>query len=131
MNPLMKENQILHMISDVSSLKKNDGQSLHWIQFMYPLGKEMLFPIPIKRKIGKNIQAQFSIDVEDIKEKLIVFMFDLSMHHYISNVKRGDWLTIKITFKECRGGRKPNFGMRTVNKLAKIIEKGSIPEDPF
>ncbi len=127
MNPLMKENQILHMISNVSSLEKNDGQGLNWVEFMYPLGKKMLFPIPIKWKIGKNIHDQFSIDVENITEKLIVFMFDLSTHHYISNVRRVAWKTIKITFKECRGGRMPNFGVRTVNKIAKIIKRGSIP----
>lgn len=127
----MKENQILHMISDVSSLEKNYGRSLHWIEFMYPLGKKMMFPIPIKRKIGKNIHAQFIIDVEEIKVKLMELMFDLSMHHYISNVRYGEWRTLKIAFKECRGGRTPNFGIRTVNKLAKIIEKGSIMESPF
>lgn len=126
MNPLMKENQILHMISDASSMKKNNGQSLYWIEFHCKNGKHILMPIPNKQESYKEM----GYSMEEVRDKSLELMFDLSMHHYISNVRR-DRQTLKIMFKECRGGRKPNFGIRTLKKIDKIIRRGSIQEYPF
>jgi hypothetical protein len=38
---------------------------------------------------------------------------------------------MEVRFKECRGGREPNFGARTIQKIVRIIEKACVPEDPF
>ena len=126
MNPLMKESQILKMISTASSLKENDGQCLYWIDFKYPIRKHTCLPIPSK----KESYASFGTTMDETRTKAVGLMFDLAMHHYISNVRRID-RTMEVRFKECRGGREPNFGPRTIQKIARIIEKACVPEDPF
>lgn len=133
MNPLMKENQILKMISELSR-DLDDDNNLYWIEFSCPVRKTWLFPIPYRKSPLRHV-GTFKFPFEDngneeIANEAMQTMFDLSMHHYISNVKRADE-TLEVRFKECRGGRMPNFGIRTVKKISKIIEKGSIPTYPF
>ena len=118
MNPLMKENQILRMITE-SSRNLDDDNNLYWIDFKYPIKKTLCLPIPFRNN-----------DAEEIVDAATRIMFDLSMHHYISNVIRYG-STLEVRFKECRGGRVPNFGVRTVKKISRIIERGSIPTSPF
>ena len=110
------------MISNASSVKKNEDVPMFWIEFKYPTRKYLIVPIP-EKQTKKHL-------IDEIMDKSIELMFDLSVHHYISNVKRLN-ATLEVRFKECRGGRKPNFGIRTVRKIAKIIEKGSVPTVPF
>ena len=133
MNPLMRENQILRMISEFSR-NLDDDNSLYCIEFRYPIKKTVCLPIPYRKSLLTHTDVAWSIfynnEVEEVAEKAMQMMFDLSMHHYISNVKRND-STLEVRFKECRGGRKPNFGVRTVKKISKIIEKGSIPTYPW
>lgn len=133
MNPLMKENQILRMISE-SSRNLDDDNNLYWIEFTYPVRKTVCLPIPYRKSLlnhKKTLGIVFeACDNEKMAEQAMQMMFDLAMHHYISNVKRyGSTLAVK--FKECRGGRMPNFGIRTVKKIYKIIEQGSVPIYPF
>ena len=120
MNPLMKERQILKMISAASSLKENDGQCLYWLEFKYPIKNRLRLSIPSKIES----YAMFGTTVDETRTKAVELMFDLAMHHYISNVRRFD-RTMEVRFKECRGGREPNFGARTVQKIVRIIEKAS------
>lgn len=133
MNPLMKENQILRMISD-SSRNLDDDNNLYWIDFKYPVKKTLCFPIPYRESLLHYADDGWSIlrnnDVKKVADKATQMMFDLSMHHYISNVIRCG-STLEVRFKECRGGRMPNFGVRTVKKISKIIERGSIPTYPW
>lgn len=120
MNPLMKESQILKMISTASSLKENDGKCLYWIDFRYPIRKHLSLSLPSK----KESYASFGTTMDETRTKAVELMFDLAMHHYISNVKRfGCTRTMQLRFKECRGGREPNFGARTIQKIVRIIEK--------
>ena len=126
MNPLMKERQILKMISTASSMKENDWQCLYWIAFKYPIKKRMCISIPSKMES----YASFETTMDETRTKAVELMFDLAMHHYISNVRRRG-RTLEVRFKECRGGREPNFGARTIQKIVRIIEKACIPEDPF
>lgn len=126
MNPLMKERQILKMISTASSLKENDGKCLYWLDFKYPIRKHTCLSIPSK----KESYASFGTTMDETRTKAVGLMFDLAMHHYISNVKRFG-RTMEVRFKECRGGREPNFGARTIQKIVRIIEKACVPEDPF
>ena len=133
MNPLMKENQILRMISE-SSRNLDDDNNLYWIDFKYPIKKSLNLPIPYRKYLLRHPDDGWSIfkynDAEEVLDRATQMMFDLSMHHYISNVLRYG-STLEIRFKECRGGRMPNFGVRTVKKISKIIENGSIPHEPF
>lgn len=133
MNSLMKENQILRMISE-SSRNLYEDNNLYWIDFKYPIRKTVCLPIPFRESLLRHAGDGWSIfrnnDTEEIVDAATRMMFDLSMHHYISNVIRCG-STLEVRFKECRGGRKPNFGVRTVKKISKIIEKGSIPTYPF
>jgi len=133
MNPLMKENQILRMISD-SSIDLDDNNHLYWIDFKYPVKKSLNLPIPYRKSLLRHPDDGWSIfrynDAEEVVDRATQMMFDLSMHHYISNVTRYG-STLEVRFKECRGGRMPNFGVRTVKKISKIIEKGSIPTYPW
>jgi len=133
MNPLMKENQILRMISESSRILDEDN-NLYWIEFSCPIRKTWLFPIPYRKSLlrhaGTDSRPFENNDTEEIVDEAMQTMFDLSMHHYISNVKRYG-STLEVRFKECRGGRMPNFGIRTVKKISKIIERGSIPTYPF
>ena len=133
MNPLMRENQILRMISD-SSRNLDDGNHLYWIGFTYPVRKTVCIPIPNRKSLLSHKETGGIVfeacDNKKMAEQAIQMMFDLSMHHYISNVIRYG-STLEIRFKECRGGRMPNFGVRTVKKISKIIEKGSIPTYPW
>ena len=126
MNPLMKERQILKMISTASSMKENDGKCLYWLDFKYPIRKHTCLSIPSK----KESYVSFGTTMDETRTKAVGLMFDLAMHHYISNVKRID-RTMEVRFKECRGGREPNFGARTIQKIVRIIEKACVPEDPF
>ena len=133
MNPLMKENQILRMISE-SSRDLDDDNNLYWIDFTYPVKNTVCIPIPYRKSLLNHKKTGGIIfeacDNEKMAEQATQMMFDLAMHHYISNVKRhGPSLVVR--FKECRGGRMPNFGARTVKKISRIIEKGSIPTYPF
>jgi len=73
----------------------------------------------------ETYEELMDMSMEDVRDKVVEVLFDLSIHHYISNVKRIN-RTLRINFKECLGGRKPNFGIRTVKKISKIIEKCSI-----
>lgn len=118
MNPIMKENQILKKISDVSSERKNDGKCLYWIEFYCQFRKMLSLVIPNKYESFEH----FGCTMEEVRDKAVGIMFDLSINHYISDVKRNN-RTMCINFKECLGGRKPNFGHRTVSKIIKIIEK--------
>lgn len=120
MNPLLKENQILKKISDISSKKKNDGKCLYWIELRC-LGKKTITLVLPNEYETYN---QFGCTMEEIRDKAVGVLFDLSIHHYISDVKRND-RTMRINFKECLGGRKPNFGHRTVKKIVKIVETAS------
>ena len=133
MNPLMRENQILRMISD-SSRNLDDGNNLYWIGFTYPVRKTVCIPIPNRKSLLSHKETGGIVfdacDNKKMAEQAIQMMFDLSMHHYISNVIRYG-STLEIRFKECRGGRTPNFGVRTVKKISKIIERGSIPTYPW
>jgi hypothetical protein len=133
MNPLMKENQILRMISESTRILDEEN-NLFWIDFKYPIKKTVCLPIPYRKSLLKQKETGGIVfeasDNEKIAEQAMQMMFDLSMHHYISNVKRYG-STLEVRFKECRGGRMPNFGVRTVKKISKIIEKGSIPTYPF
>ena len=133
MNPLMKENQILRIISE-SSRNLDDENNLYWIDFKYPIKKTLCLPIPYRKSLLRRSGDGWSIlrnnDAKEVADAAMQRMFDLSMHHYISNVKRCG-STLEVRFKECRGGRKPNFGVRTVKKISKIIERGSIPTYPF
>jgi hypothetical protein len=133
MNPLMKENQILRMISE-SSRNMDDDNNLYWIDFKYPIKKTLCLPIPYRKSHLRHADDGWSIfrnnDTEEIVEKATQMMFDFSVHHYISNIIRCG-STLEVRFKECRGGRKPNFGVRTVKKISRIIEQGSIPTYPF
>lgn len=126
MNPLMKESQILKMISSASSPKENYGQCLYWITFKYPIEKHMSISIPSE----KESYASLGTTMDETRTKAVELMFDLAMHHYISNVKRFG-RTMEVRFKECRGGREPNFGVRTIQKIVRIIERACVPEDPF
>ena len=132
MNPIMKENQILRMISD-SSRNLDVDNNLYWIEFKYPIKKTFRILIPYRESLLRHPDDGFSIFrqncAEEIVSKAMQMMFELSMHHYISNVLRYG-STLEVRFKECLGGRKPNFGLRTVKKISKIIEKGSIPMYP-
>ena len=133
MNPLMKENQILRMISE-SSRNLDDENNLYWIDFKYPIRKTLCLPIPYRKSLLRHADDGWGIlrnnDAEEVADAAMQKMFDLSMHHYISNVIRCG-STLEVRFKECRGGRMPNFGVRTVRKISKIIERGSIPTFPF
>ena len=133
MNPLMKENQILRMISE-SSRNLDDGNILYWIEFKYPIRKTLCLPIPYRKSLLRHADDGWGIlrnnDAKEVADAAMQKMFDLSMHHYISNVKRYG-STLEVRFKECRRGRMPNFGIRTVKKISKIIERGSIPTYPF
>lgn len=122
MNPIMKENQILRMISDASSLKKNDHQSLYWIEFHRKCSKIFHMEIPDKYETYEGLM---DMSMEEVCDKVLEVLFDLSIHHYISNVKRIG-CTLRINFKECLGGRKPNFGVRTVKKVVKIMENAGL-----
>ena len=121
MNPIMKENQILRMISDATSLKKNEYQSLYCIEFHRKCSKIFDMEIPDKHETYEGLM---DMSMEDARDSVVEFLFDLSIHHYISNVKRIN-RTLRINFKECIGGRKPNFGHRTVKKIIKIVETAS------
>ena len=129
----MKENQILRMISE-SSRNLDDDNNLYWIDFTYPVRKKVCIPIPYRKSLMSHKYTGGIVfeasDNEKMAEQAMQMMFDLSMHHYISNVKRYG-STLEIRFKECRGGRMPNFGVRTVRKISKIIERGSIPTSHF
>lgn len=133
MNPLMKENQILRMISE-SSRNLDDDNNLYWIEFTYPVKKTVCLPIPYRKSLLNHNETGGIVfeacDNEKMAEQAMQMMFDLAMHHYISNVKRYG-STLEVRFKECRGGRLPNFGIRTVKKISKIIEQGSVPTYPF
>ena len=133
MNPLMKENQILRMISESSRNLDNDN-NLYWIEFKYPIRKTLCLPIPYRKSRLHDVEEGWGIfstsETEKVAEQAMQMMFDLSMHHYISNVNRYG-STLEVRFKECRGGRMPNFGIRTVKKISKIIERGSILTYPF
>ena len=133
MNPLMKENQILRMISE-SSRNLDDDNNLYWIDFKYPIKKTLCLPIPYRKSLLRHADDGWSIfrnnDTEEIVEKAAQMMFDFSVHHYISNIIRCG-STLEVRFKECRGGRMPNFGVRTVKKISRIIEQGSIPTYPW
>ena len=111
------------MISDASSLKKNKDECLYWIEFYRQFRQILNVAIPNKYESYESLGES----MEGVRDKAVEALFDLSMHHYISNVKRID-RTLRINFKECLGGRKPNFGPRTVKKVVKIIEKGSNKE---
>lgn len=117
MNPIMKENQILRMISDASSLKEHNDQSLYWIEVFCNCKRILSVAIPNRYESYESLGES----MEDVRDKVVEVLFDLSMRHYISNVKRR-CRALRINFKECLGGRKPNFGLRTVNKVIKIIE---------
>ena len=112
------------MISDASSLKKNNDQSLYWIEVFCNCRRILKVAIPSKRETYESLDES----MEDVRDKAVEVLFDLSMRHYISNVKRND-RTMRINFKECLGGRKPNFGHRTVKKVVKIIETCSPKEN--
>lgn len=133
MNPLMKENQILRMISN-SSIDLDNDNNLYWIDFKYPIKKTFCLPIPYRKSLLRHPDDGWNIfkynDTEEVVDRATQMMFDLSMHHYISNVIRYG-STLEIRFKECCGGRMPNFGVRTVKKISKIIERGSIPTYPW
>ena len=133
MNPLMKENQILRMISESTRILDEDN-NLYWIDFKYPNKKTLCLPIPYRESLLRHADDDWDIlrnnDAEEVAGAATQMMIDLSMHHYISNVIRNG-STLEVRFKECRGGRMPNFGVRTVKKISKIIERGSIPTVPF
>lgn len=120
------------MISD-SSMDLDEDNHLYWIDFKYPIKKSLCFSIPYRKSLLRHPDDGWSIfrnnDAKKIVDKVMQIMFDLSVHHYISNVIRYG-STLEVRFKECRGGRVPNFGIRTVKKISKIIEKGSIPTYP-
>ena len=120
MNPLLKENQILKKISDISSKKKNDGKCLYWIELRCLGKKTITLVLPNEYETYEH----FGCTMEEIRDKAVGIMFDLSINHYISNVKLNN-RTMRINFKECLGGRKPNFGHRTVKKIVKIVETAS------
>ena len=122
MNPLMKENQILHMISDAAFLdreKLTGAECLGWIRFRSPRTTWLIPLFPTKSGGGLEFRPN------EMMDRACSLMFDLAANHYISNVENTCGFLV-LQFKECTGGRKPNFGARTVEQIMKVIERGPI-----
>ena len=120
MNPLMTEEKVIELIEEVG---KPDNWPYNEHYFWWSYKKPLALYIRIT---NRGYLMIYPNDLDKLSETL----FDLAMHHYISNVKRFG-RTMEVRFKECRGGREPNFGARTIQKIVRIIEKACVPEDPF
>ena len=95
MNPLLKENQILRMISDASSLKKNNDQSLYWIEVFCNCRRILKVAIPSKRQTYESLDES----MEDVRDKAVEVLFDLSMLFFLPDWFPKFHVSVKFTVR--------------------------------
>ena len=112
MNPLMTEEKVIELIEEIG---KPDNWPYNERYFWWKYKKPLALYIYVGRR---RILSIYPNDVETFSSA----MFDLAMHHYISNVKKNRGY-MQLNFKECRGNRIPNFGYATIEALMGIMHR--------
>ena len=114
MNPLMSEEKVIELIEEVGK-PDNWPYSEHYFWWTYkkPLALYIIIP-----------RRGYLMIYPNELDKLSETLFDLAMHHYISDVKKYDGGGyMQLNFKECRGNREPNFGYATIEALMDIMQR--------
>lgn len=121
MNSLTTEEQVIELIEEVGE-PDNWPYNEHYFWWSYKK------PLALYIRIA---DSGYLMIYPNEPDKLSETLFDLAMHHYISDVKKYGGGYMQLNFDECRGNQEPNFGYATIEALMDIMQrKDKWPESP-